>query len=188
MIHLILNNEGNIVNTNHDFFKGYSTIYDFGFNKKSLSITIDAYETLLINIFEKNYIVKNLKMNLNDMGLIYLSLEEYKNFYINIDSYNKYNEFKVDNFDSIEQSLIFAIRNGYLQDKEIVSFLKSFTGVNYEVYKVSYVMKKLYTKFDAYTRSELLRKIYLYQLDNFFPKHFFKPGIYSMKYQQLQHL
>ena len=81
MIHLILNNEGNIVNTNHAFFKRYNTVYDFGFNKKSLSITINAYESLLINIFDKNYIVKNLKMNLNDMGLIYLSLDEYKDFF-----------------------------------------------------------------------------------------------------------
>ena len=74
----------------------------------------------------------------------------------------------------------------YLQDKEIIFFLKGLADIDQDLYKIQYAMKKLYTKFDVLTRSELLRKIYFYRLDNFFPKEIFKPGIYNMNYKQLQ--
>ena len=187
MIQLILNNKGSIVNTNYDHFRNYDTIFDLGFNTNSLNITVNTYETLLINTLEKNYIVKNLKMNFNDMGLIYLIFEEYKNVHLNLEIKNVNEElYYIDNYDSVEQAAIFAIKNGYLQDKEILFFLKDLVGFNQDLYKIQYAMKKLYTKFDVLTRSELLRKIYFYQLDNYFPREIFKPGLYNMKFKQLQ--
>ena len=190
MIQLITNTNGTIVSTNNNLFKSYKSIFDLGFKPDFFELTLNTNQTLLINFFQQNYIVQNLRMNLNEMGLIYLLFEEYTTAYINIDSRNDINSelYFIINFDSIEQTLMFALRNGYMQDKEICLSLAKISGVEQDLFKIQYTMRKLYKKFDVSTRSSLLREIYFYKLDRNFPTNLFKPGLYNLKYQQLQPL
>lgn len=181
----MLNDDGYILNSNYEQFRKYKTIQEIGIDYNTMRSCINS-PTIFINIFEKNYIADFVKMNLNEISLIYLMLKEY-------DSINFTNETKtnfklacINNYDEIEQSVIFSIKSGYLQDKEIFLFLKDLTNIEYDLSKIRYSIRRLYKKFGVLTRSELLRSIYLYKLDTYFPKHIFKPGIYNLNFKQLQ--
>ena len=189
MIQVIANMNGSIVSTNNNLFKPYRSIFEIGFKENFFELTSSIPQILLINFFQKNYIVQNLRMNLNETGLVYFLFEEYGNSYLSIDN-DEINPnpdlYSIGNFDSTEQTLMFALRNGYLQDKEIYLFFENISGEQLDLFKIQYTVKRLYKKFDVSTRSELLRKVYFYKLDRHFPKDLFKPGIYDSRYQQLQ--
>ncbi len=64
----------------------------------------------------------------------------------------------------LESEIIFAFLNGNFHDKEILDYLSQFKYVKYS--SVRYNFKKVLTRFDTNSRSELFRKLlfskYLY--------------------------
>ena len=59
----------------------------------------------------------------------------------------------------LESEIIFAILNGYFQDKEILIYLSQFKHVKYS--SIRYNVKKLLIRFNTNSRSELFRKLLL---------------------------
>ncbi len=72
----------------------------------------------------------------------------------------------------LESEIIFAILNGYLQDKEILNYLNQFKYIKYS--SVRYNVKKLLIKFNTSSRSELFRKLLVSKYLYFVPKSIYQ--------------
>ena len=144
----------------------------------------DEDDLLLLNYYQRNFIVNSLNINIAGITITYLIIRDY-NTKLKLHQKNL-NNFDVNEFDEDEQLMIFALKNRYTRDKDIVNFLEKHNIFNYDVFKIQYSMKKLFRRFNLSDRCELQRKIYEFDLDKYYPENIFKPGVYNSNNVPLQ--
>ena len=179
LISFIMDSKGNIVgksNSYYPLFKISLSKFDIKFNQKKL----------LANIFEKNYTVYKLPLNIEGLCFNQYIFEEWKidnnisltfgknlgkNLFVN-------KELKdVRKFSDFEQELIYSLLSGYMVDKEIEKFLVTVTGKEING-NVRYTISSLYEKFGCDSRTDLIELLRAHEFNSNLPKTIFPAGEY----------
>ena len=166
----IFNNCKNIYDI--DGLANYRTILNQQFNDKKL----------LINVLEDNYFIFKIPLNLNGVILNQFIFDPYKvsnNILFQPNKMISARDFIIESYSSIEQEVTFSLVNGYIQDKEILTFLDKCNSQIIDSCKLKYAIQKLLNRFDTNLRTDLARKLIFYNLDKYFPISLFKPGLYD---------
>ncbi len=175
LISFVMDNNGNILGNSGNYFP----FFKFALSKLNLKFN---QKKLLANMFEKNYTVCKLPLELNGAFLNQYIFEEWridnntpltltKNLFINKELKN------AQNFSDFEQELIYSLLSGYIVDKEIEKFLCQIT-CNKIKGNVRYTISSLYEKFSCDNRTDLVELLKAHELNGNLPKTIFPTGEY----------
>lgn len=188
VVTITIDMNGNILNKsdeNYYLFKGCKNLFELQPLLKYKNVIIGEFteKKKLINLFKHNYVIYKIPLPISGIILNQLVFEE-----LCINNFSTFNKSQIVyqnliniNLYSIEQQeVIFALLNGFIQNKEIFNFLLQHNLINHvdSERKIKTVIAQLYERFGVNSKSSLISFLNGHGLNKNFPKTIFKPGLY----------
>jgi len=188
VVTITIDMNGNILNksdVNHYLFKDCKNIFDLQPLDKYKDVMVSELpeKRKLINLFEHNYAVYKIPLPVSGIILNQLIFEEFciNNFFTFNKSQIVYDNLKdIESYSTQQQEVIFALLNGYIQNKEILNFMLQHNLIKRidTERTIKTVISQLYVKFGVNNKSSLVSSLNAHGLNKHFPKTIFKPGLY----------